>query len=153
MAQINKNAIISITQGKATGFSRIRFNLPEEMRYTFPISDLFKMDIIGFNVEKIDFKEDQGKHLVLLTTSIIKSKMLNAIFTFAVHWEMYDKLKLIVKQEALSSDEDYALTQIKKVIETYPPIGSALIEYVVSVSFLNFLLTMDGPIPIENSKQ
>ena len=123
MAQISKNAIISITQGKATGFSRIRFNLPEEMRFSFPISDLFKMDIIGFNVEKIDFKEDQGKHLVLLTTSIVKSKMLNAVFTFAVHWEMYDKLKLIAKQEILSSaDEDFALTQIKKVIETYPPI-------------------------------
>lgn len=123
MAQVNKNAIISITQGKATGFSRIRFNIPEEMRYTFPISDLFKMDVIGFNVEKIDFKEDQGKHLVLITASIVKSKMLNAIFTFSVHWETYDALKLITKKETLTTlDEDIALKQIKKVIETYPPI-------------------------------
>lgn len=123
MAQINKNAIISITQGKATGFSRIRFNIPEEMKYTFPLSDLFKMNVIGFEIENISFKEDQAKHLVIMNAKIVRSKLMNAVFTFAVHWESYDGLKTLLKKEILTpDDEDLAINQIKKIIETYPPI-------------------------------
>ena len=123
MAQINKNAIISITQGKATGFSRIRFNIPEEMKYTFPISDLFKMAVIGFEVEEISFKEEQNKHLVVMNAKINRTKLMNAVFSFAVHWESYDSLKTLLKKEILTADdEDLALKQIKKIIETYPPI-------------------------------
>ena len=123
MAQINKNAIISITQGKATGFSRIRFNIPEEMKFTFPLSDLFKMDVIGFEIETINFKEEQNKHLVLMNAKIVRSKLMTATFTFAVHWDSYDSLKTLLKKEILTSDdEDLALIQIKKIIETYPPI-------------------------------
>ena len=124
MGVINKNALVSITRGKASGFSRIRFNIPEEMKYTFPISDLFKMDVIGFYVEKIEFREEPNKHLILMNCSITRSKLLNAIFSFTVHSEIYNSLKLLISDDKNLSDEanDNSLSLIKKVIETYPPI-------------------------------
>ena len=123
MANVNKSALVSITRGKATGFARIRFNIPEEMRYTFPVSDLFKMDIIGFNVEKIECKEDQGKNLILMHASIARTNKLGAIFSFPVHHEIFTKMKETLEKDSLSSqEEDNSILLIKKVIESYPPI-------------------------------
>ena len=123
MANVNKSALISISCGKATGFSRIRFNLPEEMRYTFPVSDLFKMDIIGFNIEKIEFKKENNQNLIIMPSSVTRTKKLNAIFSFSVHLETYEKMQDLLSKETISQDEeDEVITQIKKVIESYPPI-------------------------------
>jgi len=122
MAQINKHALISITVGNATGFSRINFNIPEEMKFTFPLSDLFKMDIIGFNIEKIDFKEEQNKSLIIMHSTILRTKLLNAIFSFSVHKELYNSLKYLLTNEELSkSNNENSISLIKKVIESYPP--------------------------------
>ena len=123
MANINKNALISITRGKSTGFSRIRFNIPEEAKYTFPVNELFKMDVVGFNITNIDFKEEANKQLILMETSITRSKLLKAIFSFAVHSEIYSALKILLAntKETPEEDED-SISLIKKVIETYPPI-------------------------------
>ena len=123
MANINKNALISITRGNATGFSRINFNIPEEMKFTFPLSDLFKMDLIGFNVEKIEFKEEPNRSLIIMHSTIAKTKLLNAIFTFSVHKELFNSLKLLLSNEESSQiDNENSLSLIKKVIESCPPI-------------------------------
>ena len=123
MANVNKSALVSITIGKATGFSRIRFNIPEEMRYTFPVNDLFKMDIIGFKIDKIECKSEQGKNLVIMHSSITRTNKLGAIFSFAVHPETFSTTKEILEKEfSNTTEEDVALSLIKKVIESYPPI-------------------------------
>ena len=123
MGVINKNALISITRGKSTGFSRIRFNIPEEMKYTFPVNELFKMDVVGFNVEKIEFREESDKKIISMNCSITRSKMLSSIFSFTVHNETYSSLKSLLTKNMLSDEDDEAaLSQIKKVVETYPPI-------------------------------
>ena len=122
MATINKNALISITRGNSTGFSRINFNIPEEMKYTFPLSDLFKMEIIGFNINKIEFKEEQNKSIVIMHSSILRTKLLNAIFTFPVKKELFDNLKDLLSNNNNSQDNnEKSLNLIKKVIETCPP--------------------------------
>ena len=120
MANINKNALVSYTRGKSTAFSRIRFNIPEEAKFTFPINELFKINLIGFNVINIYFREENNKQLIVMESTIVQSKLIKAVFTFAVHPEIYNSLKLIMSQETLE-DQETSLMLIKKVIETYPP--------------------------------
>ena len=75
MGIISRNALISISQGKIIGFSKIKFNMPEEMKFAFPISELFKTEIIGFNLQQIEFKQESGKYIVVLNCSITKTNM------------------------------------------------------------------------------
>ena len=121
MANINKNALVSYTRGKSTAFSRIRFNIPEEAKFTFPINELFKMDIVGFNVTSIFFKEENNKCLIVMDSNIVKSKLIKAIFSFSVHQEIYNSLKLLMNNDFSNDDQEKTLSLIKKVIETYPP--------------------------------
>ena len=121
MANISKNALVSYTRGKSTAFSRIRFNIPEEAKFTFPINELFKMDIIGFNVNNIYFREENNKFLIVMDSSIVKSKLIKAVFTFSVHQEIYNPLKILMNEETLTDDQEKTISLIKRVIETYPP--------------------------------
>ena len=124
MGVINKNALVSISKGNAVGFSKIRFNIPEEMRFAFPISELFKMEVIGFNIEKIEFKEEPGKHLILMNCNISRTALLAAVFSFAVHIETYTSLKELLTNTPGNQDVDdeTIISSVKKVVESYPPI-------------------------------
>ena len=93
MANICKNALVAITCGKATGTSRVRFNIPAEMQNTFPINELFKIEVIGFIVEKIEFNEGQNVYSLNLRCSITNVSLLKATLTFNVHECDYNKVK------------------------------------------------------------
>ena len=61
--------------------------------------------------------------LLLATTKIPLGQFLKSLRSVMFLLLFSIVFQLIAKQEVLSSaDEDFALTQIKKVIETYPPI-------------------------------
>ena len=125
MANINKNALVTITYGKATGTSRVRFNIPEEMQRTFPISELFKTDVVGFNVKKIEFHEAQGQHTISLQCSIANISLLKATLSFGVHESDFYKVKNFLTEHSENISVEYenkGIILIKSVIECYPPI-------------------------------
>ena len=124
MANISKSALITITHGKAIGSVRTQFNIPEEMRVMFPVSDLFKMGVIGFNVSKIEFKEDLTKHLIVLICNVTRSKLLGALISYALPQDLYNLLKnqlLEANNNPNYNDEEFVLS-ITKAINSRPPV-------------------------------
>ena len=78
---------------------------------------------MSFNVNNVEFKEEQSKYLIVMKADIVRSKLLKAVFSFHVHSEIFNALRLVLTNNLSTSDnEDNSISLIKKVIETYPPI-------------------------------
>ena len=63
------------------------------MQRTFPISELFKTNVVGFNVDKIEFHEGQGLNTICLQCSIATIALLKATLSFNVHESDFFKVK------------------------------------------------------------